>query len=88
MLFPCSTLLAIQILLNKNFKKSYSIFTKKKKKNTNFPINYEILFSPSTLMSKTKVQKIPKVQMEHFQDLIIDPNITQKIFFWLGILWQ
>jgi hypothetical protein len=26
--------------------------------------------------------------MEHFQDLIIDPNITQKIFFWLGILWQ
>jgi hypothetical protein len=49
---------------------------KKEQENTNFPINYEILSSPSTLMSKTKVQKIPKVQMEHFQDLIIDPNIT------------
>jgi hypothetical protein len=30
-------------------------------------------------MSKTKVQKIPKVQMEHFQDLIVDINITHKI---------
>jgi len=29
-------------------------------------------------MLKTKVQKIPKVQMEHFQDLIIDLNITRK----------
>jgi hypothetical protein len=29
-------------------------------------------------MFKTKVQKIPKVQMEHFQDLIVDFNITQK----------
>ncbi len=29
-------------------------------------------------MSKTKVQKIPKVQMEHFQDLIVDFNITHK----------
>jgi hypothetical protein len=46
--------------------------------NTKFPINYEIFPSPSTLISKTKVQKIPKVQMEHFQDLIVDPNITQK----------
>jgi len=27
---------------------------------------------------KTKVQKILKVQMEHFQDLIVDPNITHK----------
>ncbi len=29
-------------------------------------------------MSKTKVQKIPKVQMEPFQDLIIDLNVTHK----------
>jgi hypothetical protein len=29
-------------------------------------------------MSKTKVQKIPKVQMGHFQYLIIDLNITHK----------
>jgi hypothetical protein len=29
-------------------------------------------------MSKTKVQKISKVQMEHFQDLIVDLNITHK----------
>jgi hypothetical protein len=29
-------------------------------------------------MSKTKVQKIPKVQMEHFQYLIVDLNITHK----------
>jgi hypothetical protein len=48
--------------------------------NTNFPINYEILPTPSTLISKTKVQKILKVQMEHFQDLIVDPNITLYIY--------
>jgi 3-methyladenine DNA glycosylase Tag len=29
-------------------------------------------------LSKTKVQKIPKVQMEHFQDLIVDPNIIHE----------
>ncbi len=29
-------------------------------------------------MSKTKVQKIPKVQVEHFQVLIINPNTTHK----------
>ncbi len=57
----------------------YSIFTKKRKKIQIFLINYEILFSPSTLMSKTKVQKIPKVQMEHLQDLIVDLNITHQI---------
>jgi hypothetical protein len=44
--------------------------------NTNFPINYELLFNPSTLMSKTKVQTILKVQMEHFQDLSVNFNIT------------
>jgi hypothetical protein len=44
----------------------------------NFPINYEILSSPSTLIFETKVQKIPKVQMEPFQDLNVDPNITHK----------
>jgi len=39
-------------------------------------MNYEILSNPSTLMFKTKIQKIPKVQMEHFQNLIVDANIT------------
>jgi len=57
----------------------YSIFTKKRKTIQIFLINYEILFSPSTLMSKTKVQKIPKVQMEHLLDLIVDFNITHQI---------
>jgi hypothetical protein len=46
--------------------------------NTNFLINYEILFSPSTLMFETRVQKILKVRMEHFQHIIIDHNITHK----------
>jgi hypothetical protein len=48
------------------------------KNNIKFPINYEIFANPSTLISKTKTQKILKVQMEHFQDLIVDFNITQK----------
>jgi hypothetical protein len=30
-------------------------------------------------MSKTKVQKIPKVQVEHFQVLIVNLNPTHKI---------
>jgi len=38
---------------------------KKNRNNINFLINYKIFFSPSTLMSKTKVQKIPKIQIEH-----------------------
>jgi hypothetical protein len=29
-------------------------------------------------LSKTKVQKKTKVQMEHFQDLIANPNIIHK----------
>jgi hypothetical protein len=29
-------------------------------------------------MFESKVLKIPKVQMEHFKDLIIDYNTTQK----------
>jgi len=57
-------------------KKSYSIFTKKMRNNTNFLINYELLSNPSTLMFETKVQTIPKVQMEYFQDLIVDLNTT------------
>jgi len=44
--------------------------------NTNFLINYELLSNPSTLMSETKVKTIPKVQMEYFQYLIVDLNIT------------
>jgi hypothetical protein len=44
-------------------------------KKNKIPMNYEILFNPSTLMFETKIQKIPKVQMEHFQILIVDPNI-------------
>ncbi len=27
---------------------------------------------------ETKVQKVSKVQMEDFQDLIVDPNLTHK----------
>jgi len=57
-------------------KKSYSIFTKKMRNNTNFLINCELLSNPSTLMFETKVQTIPKVQMEYFQDLIVDLNTT------------
>jgi hypothetical protein len=34
-------------------------------------------------MLENKVQKIPKVQLEDFQDLIVDPNITYKSFFFL-----
>jgi hypothetical protein len=51
---------------------------KKKINNTNFLINYEHLCNPSTLIFKTKIQKKPKVQMEHYQELIIDLNITHK----------
>jgi hypothetical protein len=29
---------------------------------------------------KTKVKKLPKVQMENFQGLIVDPNITHNLF--------
>jgi hypothetical protein len=40
-------------------------------------------------MFETRVQKIPKVQMEHFQHINIDPNIhIKKYIFWLGTLWQ
>jgi hypothetical protein len=46
--------------------------------NKKIHINYEIFSSPFTLMFKTKVQKIPKLQMEHFQNLIVDLNITQE----------
>ncbi len=54
-------------------KISFSEYLPKKYINsTNFPINYEILSNPSTLMYKIKVQKIP------YQDLIIDFNITHK----------
>jgi hypothetical protein len=45
-------------------------------KKRKFTINDEILSIPSTLMFETKFFKKPKVQMEHFEDLIIDSNIT------------
>ncbi len=51
--------------ISKNKLKIIFDIYKKNRNNTNLLINYKILFSPSTLMSKTKVQKIPKVQMEH-----------------------
>jgi hypothetical protein len=89
MLFPYSTFLAIQILLKNKLKIIFNIY-KKWKTIQIFFINYENLSSPSTLIFKTKVQKIPKVQMEYFQDLIVDPNIThkkKKRIFWLGTLW-
>jgi hypothetical protein len=75
MLFPCSKILTIQILLKK-LKFIFNICQKDGKKKGKFIINGEILSSPCTLMSKTKVLKITKVQMEHFEDLIIDSNIT------------
>jgi hypothetical protein len=48
--------------------KSYAIFTKNMINNTYFPMNCEILFSASTLMFETKIQKIPKIQVEDFQN--------------------
>jgi hypothetical protein len=54
LLFPCSTLLTIQILFKNKLKIVFNIYPQNKN-STNFLINYEILFSPSTLMSKTKV---------------------------------
>jgi len=73
MLFLCSTLFAIQILRIKQITNRIQYLPKIWKKK--IPMNYEILFNPSTLMFETKIQKIPKVQMEHFQILIVDPNI-------------
>jgi hypothetical protein len=45
------------------------------------PINYEIFSSPSTLMFKTKVQKISKLQTEHFQNLIVNLSLKQDFYF-------
>jgi len=70
--FSCNT------NITKKQIKNHIQYLQKMRNNTNFLINYENLSSPATLISKTKVQKIPKVQMEHFQDLIVDPNITHK----------
>ncbi len=62
--------------VTKKWNKNHTWYLQKKWNNTKFPINYELLSSPSNLMFETKVQTIAKVQMEHFQNLIVDLNIT------------
>ncbi len=55
MLFPCSTLLTIQMLLKNKIKIIFNIYKKKWKIIQIFLSNYEFLSNLSTLMFETKV---------------------------------
>jgi hypothetical protein len=77
MLFYCSTLLVIQILLKKtrNHIQYLHFFLKN---NTNGRVN-EILSNPFTSIPLIKNFKNPKIQMEH-SHLIVEPNVTLYIY--------
>jgi hypothetical protein len=77
MLFHCSPLLVIQILLRKKLQIVFNTF-KKIGNNTNVCVN-EILFNPFISVPLVKVLKNSKIQMEHSR-LIVEPNGTVYIY--------